>query len=262
MKKTFLAKRNAWLSPSGVSWGAGALLFVLALLLVRILFPGFVLEITAPVFGVGDWIAGEVQNLSSGFDSNAGLARANAELLAQNEALSLENRTLVEQGADTAKLMAPMNSAHDVIAGVILRPPESPYDTLVIGAGSAEGIAQGREVFGPGGVPLGTISSVSTDDSRVTLFSATGVQTPAWVGSTRIPLNLIGSGGGTFVATVPRTAPIAVGDLVLVGAPGAIPIGSVTRIDTDSSSPTLSLRIVPAINLFSLTWMRVGSIVP
>ena len=57
-----------------------------------------------------------------------------------------------------------------IIAGIVARPPASPYDTLVLSAGSEEGVTLGMEAFGAGGVPLGVVSSVLANFSRVTLF--------------------------------------------------------------------------------------------
>ena len=80
--------------------------------------------------------------------------------------------------------------------------------------------------------------------------------TDGWVGQEKIPLTLIGGGGGTLGATAPRSAPIREGDSVFLPGPGALPIGSVVRIDSDPASPSVALRIQNAVNLFSVMWVE------
>ena len=65
-------------------------------------------------------------------------------------------------------------------------------------------------------------------------------------------------------ASVARAANIAVGDVVSVPGPGELPVGSVVRVDSDPLSPAVTLRIMPAANLFSLAWveLRATGVVP
>jgi cell shape-determining protein MreC len=144
-----------------------------------------------------------------------------------------------------------------VMAGVLMRPPESPYDTLVLSSGATDDVALGMRVFGPGGVPIGTISQVTADFSRVTLFSSPGVVTQGWVGETRVPIEMRGVGGGAVEAVIPRPVAVAEGDVVFTGGPGAIAYGTVVKVIDNPSSPQVALRIMPAVNLFSLTWVNV-----
>jgi len=258
MKRIFLTKRNAIFSPAGFSWGITALALIVTLLLMRLFLPELFLRLAAPFIGVGDSITNEFSNLSAGFDSNAALARANENLLAENIALSLENTALAARAADLEKLQGSVPPAvASVVAGVIARPPESSYDTFVIAAGANDGVKPGDSVYGPGGVPIGKVSNISASSAHVALFSSAGTETDGWVGAARIPLAIFGNGGGTFSASVSRAAGIVVGDAVYAPGPGALPVGSVVRIDGDPASPMLSLRITPAINIFSITWVRV-----
>ena len=41
-----------------------------------------------------------------------------------------------------------LKDASGILAGVVARPPESPYDTLVLAAGKNAGVTLGMEVFG------------------------------------------------------------------------------------------------------------------
>lgn len=254
MKKTFLAKRNILLSSSGVSWGAIAIAFAVIVLLMRIIAPNFFWHVATPIFRSADALAGKSHSFLNSFGDIAKLASQNEQLKEENTALASENQILSKKIENISDLK---NISDGVLAGVIVRPPESPYDTLVISAGKNESIAVGQKVFGIGGVPIGIISSVLDDFSRVTLFSAPGTNTNGWIGRDSLPLTLSGAGAGTLNAVIARSAEIAVGDIVFAPGPGMLPIGTVVRIDSDLSSPSVTLRIQPTINIFSITWVVV-----
>lgn len=214
-----------------------------------------------PVYKGADSMAAVTQAFISSFKDTASLSYENEQLLSQNVALASENRALAQKVSSLTELLSPSlvgkNEAIGILAGVVARPPVSPYDTLVISEGSDAGVAIGMEVFGAGGVPIGAITSVLPSYAQATLFSAPRVVTHGWVGDAHVPLSIEGVGGGAMHASIARSARISVGDVVYVPGPGALPIGSVTHIDDDPAAPEVILRIVPALNLFSITWVHV-----
>jgi cell shape-determining protein MreC len=264
MKRTFLAKRNALLSSAGVSWGAFALACAILVLLARLLAPNLFWHAFAPVFHVADTIAAKNDAFFNSFSDTAKLALHNEELVNENTALTNENQALLQKTiAQGALLGAPAtgrNKTPGILAGVVVRPPESPYDTLTLAEGSHAGVTLGQEAFGPGSVPLGVVSAVLADFSRVTLFSAPGMATNGWIGHAALPLTILGAGAGVMNAFLSRAAGAVIGDVVFAPGPGMFPIGSVTRIDSDPSAPGVTLRIMPALNLFSLTWVELRDV--
>jgi cell shape-determining protein MreC len=258
MKKTFLVKRNALLSPRAVSSGAVALGAVVLLLSVRLIAPDFFWHIFSPLSDAARAVSETGHGFLASFENAASLAAQNEKLAAQNAALADENQTLVQKTATLATLLGTTNvqkAIPGILAGVVARPPMSPYDTLVLASGKKDGASLGQEAFGENGVPVGIVSAVTDDFSRVVLFSAPGATTNGWVGHANVPLTLEGAGAGTLLATVARAADIAVGDTVFVPGPGQLPVGSVVRIDSDPLSPAVTLRIQPAANPFSLSWV-------
>lgn len=254
MKKTYLARRNALLTTRGISWSVGALLFSLVVLGVRIAAPNVFWHIFTPAFRASDAIASASGAFFSHFSDAAKLTALAEKLTAENMALSIENKALQQRVAAQEALAGSSSRARSgIVAGVVARPPVSPYDQLVLGKGSDDGVALGMEAFGPGNVPIGIVSSVVSDFSQVTLFSSPSVSTHGWVGEHSLPLTLVGSGGGAFSASAPRGALVSVGDVVSVPGPGQLPLGRVVRVDSDSLSPAVTLHIVSAANLFSLS---------
>jgi cell shape-determining protein MreC len=258
MKRTFLAKRNALLSPRGLSWGALALAFSLLVLFFRLVAPNIFLQVLTPVFQASSLIATESNAFFSSFgnaavlaDRNEKLARENAALVSENQALMKKADTLAALLGDTGK----RGSAEGILASVVVRPPVGPYDTLLVSVGESDGVSVGMEAFGAGGVPVGIVSSVFSDFSRVTLFSTPSMSTDGWVGRANVPVTITGTGAGTMQASIARSSLVAVGDTVSIPGPGMLPLGSVVRIDSNPLSPGVTLRIRPAVNPFSISWI-------
>jgi cell shape-determining protein MreC len=263
MKKTFLARRNALLTSANFSAGGVALAMVGIALLVRFFAPSAFWYVFAPVFSGADSLAARSHTFLSSFADAAALTQKNEALAGQNAALANENQSLLQKASDLESLLGSSTHApQGIIAGVIARPPASPYDVLVLSSGARAGVALGQEAFGPGMVPLGVVSSVLDDFSRVTLFSAPSMAVDGWVGEKNLPLTIAGAGAGALRASVPRSASVAVGDSVSVPGPGAQHIATVVRVDSDPSSPLVTLEIQPALNPFSITWVELRSTGP
>lgn len=255
MKRTYSPTRSRLsITLLGGWWSVGALLCALVLLAFRYALPGFFLRVTMPVSTAGATVAGAVHGVAVQFADAAALSKKVDALTQQNAALGAQNRALLQQVSSIASLASPATST-SIVAGVVARPPMSPYDTLVLAAGTAAGVSAGMEVFGPGNTPLGVVTSVTSAFSRATLFSAPGQTVLGWAGAQHVPVTLEGTGGGSFSAVLPRSAGVAAGDVVYVSGPGALPVGTVQSLSGDPSAPSVALDIVPALNLYTVTWV-------
>ncbi|MDB5195354.1 MAG: Rod shape-determining protein MreC [Parcubacteria group bacterium] len=254
-------RRRTALIPAGGVFLIGTLIVLAVLMfLLQIFAPGLLARAAAPVWQLGNGIASGFAAGTSVFGNAPELTRERDTLAAQNLALAEDNRTLTAKNADLEALIgAAPPPEHRILAGVLARPPVSPYDTLVVDAGSGKGVVVGALAYGPGGVPLGTVASASDVSAHIALFSTGGRVTEGWVGDTRIPITLTGRGGGAFDATLPRNSGIAVNAVVYVPGPGALPVGTVVRIDSSPSSPRDTIYIAPYVNLYALTWVMVAS---
>lgn len=261
MKKTFLVKRNALLTSRNVSWGVCAFAVSLVVLLIRFAAPNLFWQVLAPAFRASDAFTTESHAFLNNFSNAASLAERNEKLTSENFALASDNRALLQKVANLSSLSGSSVTKNDtgISAGVVARPPESPYDTLLLAAGERNGVLAGMEAFGNGGVPIGIVSSVWSDFSRITLFSSAGSVTSGWVGYANVPITITGAGAGAMNASASRSAGVVVGDVVFVPGPGMLPIGSIVRIDSDPLSPGVTLRIRPAVNPFSIAWVELRS---
>jgi len=232
----------------------GAILFSLFVFCLRLLLPNVFLTATEPLMRASDAAARASHSFFSQFSDRVALTERNEQLSAQNESLAAENARLVQK---IGSLGVP--PATGIMADVAARPPVSPYDTLLLGSGEKDGVMLHMEAFAPSGAPLGVVSSVLSDFSQVTLFSAPGVETHGWLGQSSLPVILTGAGGGALTASVSRSARVSEGDRVFVPGPGQLPIGTVIRVESDDLSPSVTLRIAASTNLFGLSSVELRS---
>jgi hypothetical protein len=258
MKRTFLPRHSLFVSPAGLSWGGIILIIAILALVMRVLAPNLFWTITAPLTRSASAVSGGTHFFLSCFYEAARLTQDNERLTRDNEALQIENATLRAQAREVGALGA---AEGGIVAGVVARPPVSPYDTLVVAAGTRGGVSEGMRAYGAGGMPLGRVEQASADFSRIILYSAPEVETQGWVGVST-PITLRGAGGGAFTATLARTAQVAVGDAVYVPGPGMVALGVVARIDDDPSAASMVLRIIPAINPLTAGWVRLRAAAP
>lgn len=260
MKKTFLTRRNALLTSESFSLGGYILAGVVLILGVRLIAPNVVLSIFSPVLRSAAELAQESHVFFSSLKNQRTLLMENTQLRNDMALLTLENQSLRLQKSGVS-IAAARDVQNSIQATVLVRPPVSPYDTLLLAKGSRDGISVGMGVVAPvpdqsSGVPVGVVTAVTDDFSRVTLFTSPHVETAASVGHSVLPITLEGAGAGVFMASVSRAAGVVVGDLISVPG-GLLAIGRVTQIDSDPSSPAVILRITPSINIFSLSSVSV-----
>ena len=234
------------------------IVFIVLFLLLRFVFPGSLITLATPLWKGGTALSAGAGNSLSFFGSKGALIAERNQLEADNAALYAKNAALESKVADLTRLLGDRTEASSgILAGVLARPPVSPYDVLILDQGSDEGVQTGALVRGHGGMPIGVVESVSKGSSRALLYSAPRHETESWVGEGRLPMTLIGEGSGGMSAMVAREAGVLVGDFVYTAGPGAVPIGTVTAVENDPSSPRSRVDIRPLVKPFSLTWVTI-----
>jgi cell shape-determining protein MreC len=130
-----------------------------------------------------------------------------------------------------------------MLATILLRPPATPYDTLVLDVGLQQGVAAGDLVFSAGSVVIGRITEVYRSTSRATLLSTPGQSHEAIVftegGS--VPVVLEGQGGGSLRGQLPQGVTVVVGDEILF--PDLLP-QLVARVAATEVAPNESFQTV------------------
>src|SRR5581483_1482305 len=120
----------------GPLWVLLALALILGTFLLRAPAGSALWRVLAPVMAARESLGG------SGAQLRAELASTTAAL----ESL----RYLAQENAQLRAELNRAGSRREVAAGVIARPPGTPYDTLMVDAGSSEGVREGAQVFAAG----------------------------------------------------------------------------------------------------------------
>jgi cell shape-determining protein MreC len=257
-------RKSSFQRPRSILKNKAALAALIVVVCMLILFalrygmPDVFMSIAHPLLFLGRQGEAMADSAQDTFSSPHTLRLRIEALEAEQAELLITNETLRSRIKDIEALGDfPVSGRTYMLAGVLAGPPLSPYDTLVVEGGSNDGIQEGARVYGSGGVPVGTVRSVSSRTSRVLLYSSSGVETYGWFGDERMPITFIGKGAGAFSATLPHDSEITIGEFIYLPGPGAIPFGSVGNIHEDPASPQKRIDILPRVSPFSLTWLLI-----
>lgn len=148
----------------------------------------------------------------------------------------------------------------NLLAAVISRPDQLPYDILMLDIGSDnDKLAVGDKVLVAGGVILGSVAKIDSNITKVRLYSSYGEEIPVIVGKENIPAVASGRGGGNFLMILPRGLNIQVGDTVQTSIIGNYTLGTVGKIDKTVTDPFQKVYLKSPINLFNVKWVEIKS---
>ena len=140
-----------------------------------------------------------------------------------------------------------------VLSGVLVTPPRSLYDTIVIDRGTESGISVGAQVYTAHDSFVGTVVAVSPYTALVELVSSPGNTIDLLIGkSEKVRAQAFGRGSGNLVAVLPRDIDIAEGDSVTMPGLGGVYIGEVDVIETEQNDPFQQIRIRMDVNFHTL----------
>ena len=176
--------------------------------------------------------------------------------LSRLAAVEAERDALYQENLDLKARLNRDARVGRILGAVLLRPPATPYDTLVIDIGSDEGVAMGDTVSAGGTIMIGTISEVYARAARVTLYSAPGQKYDALLRGV-IPLAIEGQGGGSLQARLPAGTAVSVGDSALLpGIAGGIS-AIVSRIERGDGESFVTLYFSLPVDIFGLRFIEV-----
>ena len=221
---------------------------------------GPVISLVSPLWQSETWVGTQVSKLTGYFQSKSSLITENNWLRVRMAALEIELAAKLPGLVGEEELAVLLGRRLDeggVVAAVLARPPQSPYDILVIDAGSSDGVAAGHMMFMPEGPLVGLVTDVNVSSAKVKLLSAAGEKTAALLERHGVPVTLEGAGGGNFRVTVSRETEVEVGDRILsadISGRLVAVVGDVTMAPTDSFKEILAAS--PA-NIFNIHFVLV-----
>ena len=144
-----------------------------------------------------------------------------------------------------------------VLAAILAKPNQSPYDTLIIDAGTVEGIKTGDTVLALGDSPIGRVDVVYDNSAKVILFTNPGERTQAVVSGKDIFLELVGRGGGNFEMIMPKDLVLQKGDQVVMPGINSYALANVESILSDPRSPFTKALLTSPVNVEELKFVEV-----
>lgn len=258
----FLLPRNrprvAFLRAFGGALSFAAAIFFLQWLAPN-LFAPVAMSIARPLFFARDSAATGLASLGAFFSSKTALSEENSALTDALSRAHAENEFLKAlssmNGQQESAAPAPKPDRNTLIVAVLARPRWSAYDTLLIGAGAADGIVAGARVFANGFV-IGEVAEIQNHHALVSLYSTAGKKVVAQI-SGRFPVEIVGSGGGTFEAFVPSNAPVSAGDGAFASGISSQLFAVVDTV-TSANEGTSKLYLRLPVNIFELHTVEIG----
>ena len=218
-------------------------------------------ELFRPVLILGNKLGEKVKSLNSFFISKNSLYLENENLKSQlneNEARISNYNSIVTENINLKEILGRKNAkAMMILSAILSKPNQSIYDTLVIDVGTKQGIKIGNTVFALGNVPIGRVSLVYDNSSKVVLFSSAGEKTQAVISGQDVFLELVGRGGGNFEMMMPKDFSLQKGDQVVM--PGLNPhvLAVVETIISDLRDPFTKALLISPVNIQELKFVEV-----
>lgn len=216
----------------------------------------------------GNAIVDKFQSISSYFTSKNSLYLENENLrlrISENRALMLNYDSLLAENVNLKEILGRKDEKISIILATILKKPnQSPYDTVVVDVGENKKVEKGDTVFALSynlagdavkSVPIGKVSDVYSNSSKVILFSTGGEKTQVIVGEQSVFMEVVGRGGGNFEMILPRDFILQKGDQAVL--PGITPriIGIVETIISDPRDSFKKALLVSPVNIQELKFL-------
>ena len=228
-------------------------------------------KIFVPVWVVAHNIGQKFAGVGSFLVSKNSLFLENQDLKSKLEI----DRTLMEnynqilaENLSLKEILGRKNEKLQTTLGVILaKPNRSPYDTIVIDIGQKEGLKVGNMVFALGNIPIGRISDIYSNSSKVVLFSSSDEKTEVMVGhgsalvksGKNIMMQVVGRGGGNFEMILPRDFTSQKGDQVFLPGIDNYLVATVEAVLSDPRDPFIKALLVSPVNVQELKFVQVGT---
>lgn len=234
-------------------------LFVLNLLFPR-LYPSVFLPLTSLFWRAESSTVGFFVYMGKIVQSKYGLEVENRKLrdeIAARDASMLALDDVKSENESLKNAMGRIGKASVVLGVILSRPPASPYDTLVLDIGTNDGVRVGDKVYAEGDALIGDISEVYANQSKATLYSTSGRETPVLVGTTTIAAEATGKGGGNFVIKLPASAKVVKGAVISMPHIRTHVFGVVDTIMVDSSDSLQTILFRSPVNVYQLKFVEV-----
>ncbi len=222
---------------------------------------GFATTVFKPVLVLGNNMSERLHNFGSYFVAKNTLLKENDTLKEENLTLKAElsnYQSIENENKSLKELLGRLGENNSYILATILAKPNTTlFDTLLLDVGEDQNISVGDIVFAYGNIPLGKISEVYNNTSKVTLFTNPGEKTNAVISSTNTYIDLIGRGGGNFEIILPRDFTVAEGENVLLPDLNNYLIAKVVSTISDARDSYQKALLISPVNIQQLKFVQI-----
>lgn len=223
---------------------------------------GFFAVIGRPFWSVRDGAVSIYGEFTATISSKITLEAENAHLrdVLDEVALDAYSRQQLREENEDLKAMLGRKSEYDfTLARILSAPPVSPYDTLLIDAGTDQGVFIGMQALSQGDFKVGEVTRVWGRTALVSLYSTPNTQLSVTVGSSSIPAVAWGLGGGNLRIILPRGVSVKVGDMANIPALAPEYAGTVDAIDRPEGSSLEAIYVRLPFDVDKEKWLYLAT---
>jgi hypothetical protein len=194
--------------------------------------------------------------------------RSRMELL--SEINSLKQKISEENGQDAVlsyimeenkelRALLQATSSPRVLAGVIARPPLTPYDTIIIDRGSHDGVVEHAPVYHGKNIAIGYVRKVFKEHALIALFSSPGVESTVYIFGPDFFTRAYGEGGGIIRLSIPQGMLVEAGNTVVLPSVDTGVLGIVDQVESTPTEPEQHAYVTLDVPIQSMRLVSVGA---
>ncbi|HEU4677518.1 MAG TPA: rod shape-determining protein MreC [Candidatus Paceibacterota bacterium] len=217
--------------------------------------------VTSPAFSFRHWLETSSATIPV-------FVRSRLEL--ESEINDLRSKLAAEEGRNAAfsfvtdenrelRALFASSSSPRILAGVISRPPLTPYDTLIIDRGAEDGVIEDAPVYFGNDRAVGYVRTVFSGSALVSLFSSPGAESTVYVFGPNIFTTAEGEGGGVIHLSVPQGIEVKAGDVVVLPSLDGGVLGLVDHVTAEPTEPEQDAYVLYDVPLQSVRLVAVGT---
>ena len=222
-------------------------------------FSGIAHTAATPLWKAGNAFGETFSPFLSYFTSRRELYLENKELKEQIQSMvaKISDRDLLrEENKELKKILGRSDERIKILAIVLAKPSQTPYDTLVIDVGQKHGVKKGNIILSEN-VVLGRIAEVFYSSSKVVLFSTAGQEITVSVGDDGVSAQAKGLGGGNFEIQLPKNTEVSVGDTIYLSNINPQVFGVVERIESGTKDAFEKILFKSPVNPSTISKVEV-----
>lgn len=213
-----------------------------------------------PLFKVGNLSKERWSSFIFLFKDKNSLEDEIKQLVEKNIALEKEILALGPLSAENEELKSLFlrnNNKEFLLASIISKPPQSPYDVIIVDAGTDEGVEPGMRVIAYSDIIIGYVTEVFRQISKVTLISSPGEEINVFIENAKLATVSAGLGGGNMEIKIPSSISISPGDKITTAETFPLLVGTVEKIDVNLPDPFQKILFRSPINLQQIKYVTI-----